>query len=104
MTNAHDVILRPVLSEKGFQDAANEDGQRKYAFYVRLDSNRTQAKNAIQQVFGVEVVKINTLNVRGKLKRLGRYEGRRPQRKKVIVTLKAGQRIAQLDGLLENSN
>ncbi len=91
----HDVILRPVLSEKAV--VAIERG--KYAFYVHPDANRTQIKDAVETVFEVEVTKINLQNVRGKTKRTGRYVGRTADRKKAIVTLAPGQRIAQLEGL-----
>jgi len=93
--NPHDVILAPALSEKAV--AGIESG--KYAFYVHPDANRTQIKDAIERVFEVEVVKINLLKVRGKIKRMGRYAGRTAERKKAIVTLQAGQRIQQLEGL-----
>lgn len=93
--NPHDVIFAPVLSEK----AVGEIEQGKYAFYVHPHANRTQIKEAIETVFTVDVTKINLLNLQGKLKRQGRYEGRRPERKKAIVTLKPGQRIEQLEGL-----
>ncbi|MEZ4607830.1 MAG: 50S ribosomal protein L23 [Deinococcales bacterium] len=99
----HDVILRPVMSEKAFAFAALEEGSRKYAFYVHPKANRTVAKEAIEKVFNVEVIKINVLNVQGKKKTQGRFTGRRPQRRKVIVTLRAGQRIAQLDGMMEGA-
>lgn len=93
--NAHDVVLRPVLSEKAV--VAIEDG--KYAFYVHPHANRSEIKDAVETVFDVDVVKINLINLRGKEKRLGRTSGRRPRRKKAIVTLKPGQRIQQLEGL-----
>lgn len=93
--NPHDVILAPALSEKavvGIQAG-------KYAFYVHPRANRTQIKEAIETVFEVDVVKVNLLTVRGKTKSLGRYVGKRADRKKAIVTLKPGQRIQQLEGL-----
>jgi len=93
--NPHDVIFAPVLSEKAVQ--AIQTG--KYAFYVHPKANRVQIREAIETVFKVDVVKINLINVQGKIKRLGRFAGRRPERKKAIVTLKAGQRIEQLEGL-----
>ncbi len=93
--NPHDVILKPVLSEK----VLGEIGLSKYAFYVHPHANRSQVKDAVERVFEVDVVKLNLLNVRGKEKTMGRYRGVRPKRKKVIVTLKAGQRIQQLEGL-----
>jgi large subunit ribosomal protein L23 len=93
--NPHDVILTPVLSEK----AVGEMTIGKYSFYVHPKANRTEIKEAVETVFKVEVDKINLQNLQGKLKRMGRFEGRRPERKKAIVTLKAGQRIEQLEGL-----
>lgn len=93
--NPHDVIQRPVLSEK----AVSEIEAGKYAFFVHPGANRTQIKDAVETVFEVDVVKINLQNVRGKLKRMGRYQGRSPNRKKAIVTLAAGQKIQQLEGL-----
>lgn len=93
--NPHDVIFSPVLSEK----AVGEIELGKYAFYVHPHANRTQIKEAIETVFTVDVTKINLINLQGKLKRQGRYQGRRPERKKAIVTLKPGQRIEQLEGL-----
>lgn len=91
----HDVILAPVLSEKAV--TAIEAG--KYAFYVHPSANRTQIKDAIELVFAVNVEKINVLKIRGKIRRQGRMTGRTPERRKAIVTLRAGQRIQQLEGL-----
>ena len=93
--NPHDVILSPVLSEQ----AVGEMSIGKYAFYVHPGANRTKIKEAIETVFKVDVTKINLQNRQGKVVRMGRYEGQRPKRKKAIVTLKAGQRIEQLEGL-----
>jgi large subunit ribosomal protein L23 len=93
--NPHDVILSPVLSEKAIH--AIDAG--KYAFYVHPGANRSQVRDAIETVFKVDVVKINMLKVRGKIKTQGRYPGRTSLRKKAIVTLRAGQRIQQLEGL-----
>lgn len=93
--NLHDVILRPVLSEK----AVTEIESGKYAFFVHPSAGRTQIKDAVETVFEVDVVKINVQNVPGKLKRMGRYVGRSPRRKKAVVTLAAGQKIQQLEGL-----
>jgi len=93
--NPHDVLLRPVLSEKAVSTIA--DG--KYVFFVHPSANRSQVKDAVERVFNVEVVKINVAKVRSKQKRLGRFTGRTAARKKAIVTLAAGQRIQQLEGL-----
>jgi large subunit ribosomal protein L23 len=93
--NPHDILLRPVLSEK----AVATIGSGKYVFFVHPSANRSQVKDAVERVFNVEVVKINVAKVRAKDKRLGRYTGRTPERKKAIVTLAPGQRIQQLEGL-----
>jgi large subunit ribosomal protein L23 len=93
--NPHDLIIAPVLSEK----AVNAIQHGKYAFFVHLGANRTEIKDAVETVFGVNVRKINLLHVLGKEKTLGRYRGRRPRRKKAIVTLEPGQRIQELEGL-----
>ncbi|MBA2666659.1 MAG: 50S ribosomal protein L23 [Trueperaceae bacterium] len=93
--NPHDILLRPVLSEK----AVNIIGAGKYSFFVHPHANRSQVKTAVERVFNVDVTKINMQNVRSKEKRLGKYVGRTPKRKKAIVTLAEGQRIQQLEGL-----
>jgi len=61
--------------------------QKKYTFVVDKRSNKTEIKNALESIFGVEVAKVNTVNMRGKMKRMGRFEGKRPDWKKAIVTL-----------------
>lgn len=93
--NAHDVIQRPVLSEKAVM--AIEAG--KYAFYVHPDANRTQIKDAVERVFEVDVLRVNLVKVPGKRRRQGRTTGRSADRKKAIVTLAEGQKIRQLEGL-----
>ena len=79
-----DIIIRPLLSEKSYADIAN----KKYVFVVAKNSNKTEIKLAIEKLFGVEVDSVNTVNCRGKLKRMGRYEGYTPAYKKAIVQLK----------------
>ena len=80
-----DIIIRPLLSEKSYADIAN----KKYVFVVAKNSNKTEIKLAIEILFDVEVDSVNTVNCRGKLKRMGRYEGYTPAYKKAIVQLKA---------------
>lgn len=82
---AHDIIIRPLLSEKSY--AGIKD--KKYSFVVAKSANKTQIKLAIEEIFGVSVEKVNTAIVSGKLKRQGRYEGCTPDYKKAIVQLKA---------------
>ena len=81
---AEDIIIKPVLTEKGYDGIAS----KKYTFYVKKDANKTQIKLAVEKIFGVEVASVNTVTCKGKLKRMGRYEGYTPARKKAIVTLK----------------
>ena len=80
-----DIILKPVLTEKGYDGIAD----KRYAFKVLKTANKTQIKIAVEQMFGVKVESVNTVTCRGKLKRMGRNEGYTPTTKKAIVTLKA---------------
>ena len=81
---AEDIIIRPVLTEKAYDGIAD----KKYTFIVKKTANKTEIKLAIEQLFGVKVASVNTVSCKGKLKRMGRYEGYTPDRKKAIVTLK----------------
>ena len=83
MKSVYDVILKPVISERSMDDAA----QKRYTFKVARDANKTQVKLAVQEIFGVEVEKVNIMNVKGKKKRMGRNVGMTAASKKAIVTL-----------------
>ena len=85
---AEDIIIKPVLTEKGYDGIAD----KKYTFFVKKDANKTQIKLAVEKVFGVEVASVNTVTCKGKLKRMGRHAGYTPDRKKAIVTLKEGSK------------
>ncbi len=80
---AYDVIIKPVITETSMDDAQN----KKYTFKVAVNANKTQVKLAVEEIFGVEVEKVNIMNVNGKMKRMGRYVGRTAASKKAIVTL-----------------
>ena len=82
---AQDIIIKPVLTEKGYDGIAD----KKYSFIVAKSANKTQIKLAVEKLFGVQVEKVNTVNCKGKLKRVGRSEGYAPDYKKAIVQLKA---------------
>ena len=83
--NYHDIIIRPVLTEKSYDMI----GSKTYTFIVDKRANKTEVKQAVEAVFpGVEVDKVNVVNKMGKVKRQGRYEGRRAATKKAYVTLK----------------
>ena len=82
--NKYDVIISPVLTEKSYDGIAN----KKYTFKVATCATKTQIKVAVEDIFGVKVEKVNTANYDGKLKRMGRNEGRTAAYKKAIVQLK----------------
>ena len=79
-----DVIIRPWITEK----STEEIEENKYTFVVDKKANKTQIKQSVEKLFEADVKKVRTMNMEGKLKRLGRYEGRRPNWKKAIVVLK----------------
>lgn len=83
MRNVHDIIIRPIITEQSMDQTT----LRKYSFQVDVHANKTEIKNAIEKVFGVKVENVNTMNVKGKPKRQGRYEGKRANWRKAIVTL-----------------
>lgn len=90
-----DVIIRPVISEKAY--ALMSEG--KYTFRVPLTANKVQIRQAVEKIFNVKVEKVATLRVLGKMKRMGRTQGKRSDYKKAIVTLKAGETIEFFEGL-----
>ncbi|MEA1974942.1 MAG: 50S ribosomal protein L23 [Bacillota bacterium] len=96
MKTSYDIIIKPIVTEASM---ANIE-VNKYTFKVRKDVNKTEIKKAIEELFSVDVVKVNTLMVKGKVKRLGRTEGRRPNWKKAIVTLAPGSKIELFEGMV----
>jgi large subunit ribosomal protein L23 len=83
--NAYDIVRKPVITEKSM----NEMADKKYTFIVDVNANKTEIKKAIEEVFKVKVDKVNTVRVLGKMKRMGKNEGRKPSYKKAIVKLTA---------------
>jgi len=81
----YDIIIEPILSEKSYDGIS----AKRYTFKVVKTATKTQVKEAVEQIFGVKVDKVNTSNYDGKVKRMGRNEGRRSAYKKAIVTLSA---------------
>jgi len=80
---ARDVIKRPVITERSM-DLLND---RKYTFEVDPRANKTEVKQAVEEIFGVKVANVNIMNYKGKFKRMGRYSGYTNKRRKAIVTL-----------------
>jgi large subunit ribosomal protein L23 len=90
MLHKRSVLRKPLLTEKV---AAQQDANNQYSFVVDPIANKVEIKRAVEKKYSVTVVGVQTMNVRGKTKRLGRFEGQRPSWKKAIVTLKKGESI-----------
>ena len=85
MPNPRDIVLKPVITER----STDLMEQNKYTFIVAKGANKVEIKKAVEDIFGVKVKAVNTMNIKGKRRRLGRFpEGKRPDYKKAIVTLK----------------
>jgi large subunit ribosomal protein L23 len=88
--DARSVLLAPVVSEKSYGMIADRG---KYTFRVHPDAHKTQIRQAVEEVFGVDVLDVNVSKVPSKPKRRGMTQGRRPGWKKAVVTVAAGQTI-----------
>ena len=94
--NARDIILAPVITEK----SVSVMGDKKYTFRVADGTNKIEIAKAVEEIFGVKVAKVNTISMRGKKRRMGRFEGYTSDLKKAIVTLKADSKgIEFFDGM-----
>lgn len=80
---ARDIILRPVITEASMADMDD----KRYTFDVAVNATKPQVKAAVEEIFDVKVAKVNVMNVKGKKKRMGRYEGYTKKRRKAVVTL-----------------
>ena len=89
MKSAYDIIIRPVITEQSMDGTAD----KKYVFMVALDANKVEIRQAIEAIFDVTVVKVNTLNVKPKPKRVRYQLGKTRTWKKAMVTLKEGDTI-----------
>lgn len=92
----HQVIIRPVISEKSY-NLIETEGQ--YTFHVDRRANKNQIKRAIEEAFDVKVHKVNTVNVKSKPKRQGFYRGRTATWKKAVIRLAEGERIELFEGV-----
>ena len=97
MKAAQDIVIAPIITEKTMSVIAD----KKYTFKVATDANKVEIAAAIEKLFGVEVAKVNTVNVRGHKRRMGRYEGTTAAWKKAVVTLsEKSKTIEFFDGLM----
>jgi large subunit ribosomal protein L23 len=95
MSEVHDIIISPLVTEKS---TIQREGQNQYSFKVDKRANKIRIKDAVERLFKVKVREVRTVKVRGKVKRLGRRFGKRPDWKKAIVTVKEGDRIDFFEG------
>jgi large subunit ribosomal protein L23 len=96
MAELHKILIRPLKTEKCLGDIMVSNNT--YVFEVGMSSNKPQIKRAVEQLFDVEVDKVRTLIVRGKIKRFGRHQGKRSNWKKAYIKLATGHSIESLRG------
>jgi len=92
MKNLHDVIRRPLITEKS---TFLKETQSSLCFEVHRDATKPEIKKAVETLFGVKVAAVRVANVHGKVKRQGRYVGRRSDWKKAYVVLKKGEKMIE---------
>jgi len=92
MRNVHDVLRRPLITEKS---TLLKETQRSLCFEVHRDATKPEIKKAVETLFGVKVQDVRVANVHGKVKRQGRYQGRRPDWKKAYVVLREGEKMVE---------
>ncbi len=95
MANARDILIRPLITER--TTALMQEG--KYTFVVPKTANKVEIRTAVQEIFKVKVLVVNTVNVLGKVKRMGRSQGKRADYKKAIVKLAPGESIEFFEGV-----
>ena len=95
--NVYEIVKRPIITENSMDQMAD----RKYTFEVAKDANKIEIKNAVEEIFGVQVEKVTTMRMLGKIKRMGINSGKRPDWKKAIVKLtESSKTIEFFDGLM----
>lgn len=95
MENLRDVLIRPLITEK----TNNSMQDNKYTFIVPLTANKVEIRQAVESIFKVKVLDVNTIRVMGKIKRMGKNQGKRPDFKKAVVRIASGQRIEFFEGV-----
>ncbi|MBI4242270.1 MAG: 50S ribosomal protein L23 [Candidatus Rokubacteria bacterium] len=95
MRDPRQIVLRPLLTEKSMR---LKDEQNAVTFRVAPDASKVEIRHAVETIFNVKVSDVRTATVRGKLKRMGRFQGRRPSWKKAVITLAPGHKIELVEG------
>ncbi|MDY6863544.1 MAG: 50S ribosomal protein L23 [Thermodesulfobacteriota bacterium] len=96
MQNIYNIIKRPYITEKS---NIQKEENNKISFKVYKDANKIEIKKSIERLFKVKILKVNIVKVKGKVKRVGRNEGKRPDWKKAIVTLREGDQVDFFEGI-----
>lgn len=96
MRNPREVIVRPLMTEKSLR---LKEARNAVSFQVVPDATKVEVRQAVEAIFNVRVTAVRTATVRGKLKRMGRFQGRRPSWKKAVVTLAPGHKIELIEGV-----
>ena len=100
MKEIREILVAPHVTEETMKNMVNpRNDVRKYVFKVAMDASKTDIKAAIEKRFDVKVASVNTLIHRGKIKRVRMVAGKKPNWKKAYITLKAGQKIAEFEGV-----
>lgn len=95
MKNPRDILRRPLVTEKSTSLLKDN----KYTFVVDINANKVEIRQAVESIFKVKVEKVNTMRVKGKIKRVRRVPGKTPDIKKAVVTLRDGDRIEIFEGM-----
>lgn len=96
MKNIYDVLLGPMLTEKG---TLLKEKENKVLFKVATAANKIEIRKAVEETFKVKVDSVATINCKGKIKRMGKHESKRPDWKKAIITLKEGEKLDVIEGM-----
>jgi large subunit ribosomal protein L23 len=96
MRGLYTIIKKPLFTEKG---SLLKEIENKILVEVKPDANKIEIKKAIEEIFKVKVEKVSTIHIKGKWKRYGRSLGKRPDRKKAVITLKKGEKLDFIEGV-----
>lgn len=94
MRQSREIVIAPIITEKS---SSIQNINNSYTFKVSINANKVEIRHAIEKIFNVHVLDVNTIRQRGKMKRMGRYGGKRADWKKAIVKLKEGDSIAEFE-------
>ncbi|MCF7794036.1 MAG: 50S ribosomal protein L23 [Candidatus Cloacimonetes bacterium] len=94
MKQPREIVISPIITEKS---SSIQNANNSYTFKVSINANKIEIRYAIERIFNVHVLDVNTIRQRGKVKRMGRYSGKRADWKKAIVKLREGDSIAEFE-------